>query len=191
MKSLLTIDPGANGGICFQSKSGEVLCFKIPASLSVLSEMLIAFKKYPELPDAIIEDVGFHQEGTRAQSTATLARQVGQIEMGLEMLGIAREYVRPQIWMRAFPDRPKSLNTAEKMELKAQHPGASESQLKDLIKKANAQRKRERKAYIKSEVQRAFPEVKVYADPKKAKFTHKVTDWCGDALGILLWANQK
>lgn len=189
MQPIMTVDPGANGGICVRQPSGRVNCDKIPASLSDKRKLIRGIEDaYPNV-EAIIEDVGFHVAGNRAQGSVKLARHVGQIEGILMALDIPVSYVRPQKWMTVFPDRPKSLNIAEKINLKAKYPSYSASQFQRVVDKANARRKKERKAYIKAKVQAAF-DVKVYARPD-GKPTHTVTDWCADALGILMWAESQ
>lgn len=190
MQPIMTIDLGAKGGVCVKTLT-HVRCYKIPASLTDKVVLLTALKMpFPPKLEAIMEDVGFHREGSHAQGSAKLARNVGQIEGILSALDIPVRYVRPQTWMTIFPDRPKSLTKAEKVDLKAKYPSYSASQFKKVIDKANAQRKKERKAYIKAKVQAAYPGVKVYARPD-GKPSNKVTDWCADALGILMWAESQ
>lgn len=190
MKPILTIDPGANGGICLKMDKA-LRCYKMPASLTGKAVLLTALRlKVQGKLEVVIEDVGFHVEGNRAQGSVKLARHVGQLEGIFAKLNVKVEYVRPVKWMEAFPDRPKSLVKHEKITLKAEHPSYSAKQFQKLVADVNASRKRRRKAYIKDAVMRAFPKVRVFVrmggSPRNA-----VTDYVSDALGILLWAQER
>jgi hypothetical protein len=194
MKPLITIDPGANGGICLQYRDEfqeitDICCYKIPVSLVDLAALLTALRrKVPEELRAILEDVGFHRQGSAAQGSVKLARHVGQLEGILMLLDIPCEYVRPQDWMQAFPDRPKSMTIKR---LKSLHPAFTVAQLKTRLAKVNAQRKKDRKAYIKAKVQEAFPNVELYSNPTKPRRQYRAyPKWAGDVLGILLWARR-
>lgn len=190
MQPIMTIDPGANGGICLATET-DIRCYKIPASLVDKAALLTALRmQFPEKLEAIMEDVGFHREGSHAQGSAKLARHVGQLEMGLMMLDIPVRYIRSQKWMTVFPDRPKNLNKQEKEDLKMKYPSYSAKQFKKVIDKANAERKKARKAYIKVKVQEVFPSVKVYAKPD-GKPKNTITDYVSDALGILVWVRNQ
>ena len=190
MQPILTIDPGANGGICLKT-SIDLRCFKIPASLAEKAALMIDLQLQTSGKlEAIMEDVGFHVEGNRAQGSAKLARHVGQLEGILMALDIPVRYVRPQTWMTAFPDRPKATTKDERAALKRGFPSYSVSQFKQVIDKENAHRKRLRKVFIKAKVQKAYPGAKIYARPN-GKPSNKVTDWAADALGILMWAESQ
>lgn len=188
MQPILTIDPGANGGICLKMKKA-LRCYKMPVSLLDKAMLLTALRmkvQWGERFEVIFEDVGFHVAGNRAQGSVKLARHVGQLEGILAKLHVEVEYVRPVKWMSAFPDRPKSLVQHEKITLKAEHPSYSAKQFQKLVADVNASRKRRRKAYIKDAVMRAFPKVRVFVR-MGGSARNAVTDYVADALGILLW----
>jgi len=143
MQPIMTIDPGANGGICVRISAGRITCNKMPASLSDKDMLIQGIKEAYRDITCIIEDVGFHVAGSHAQGSAKLARNVGQLEGILMALDIPVSYVRPQKWMTIFPDRPKSLTSLEKIQRKALYPSYSAKQLRKVIDDAHTTSKSE------------------------------------------------
>ena len=169
MKTIVAIDPGASGAIVVLTPldttdpSYSLTLHKMPETLQDLEYRLREDCGNARNVAVVMENVGNHVEGDSASRSAGFARHVGQLEGILAGLGVKIAYVHPQIWMRVFPERPRALRKHEKIGLSAKE-----------IKDKNAERKRDRKRYIQSEMQKLFPNV-------------RVTLWNADALGIAYW----
>lgn len=163
---IMTIDPGANGGIAIEANT-LVSVFKIPVTLAGKVDILTRLQReYPGIK-CWMEKGSTHRKGNAATRSATFAEHVGELRGIMATLGIPFTGVTPQTWMRIFPDRPKSPHEDELRGLSAQEQTALQNQ-----------RRRERKNYIKEKVQKEFHVITVHL-------------WNADALGILMWAQER
>lgn len=169
MKTIVAIDPGNSGALVAlvpdppDSDCFKVYVSKMPDTLRGICERFEAAKQNYGDMVAVMEEVGNHIEGDSASRSAGFARHVGRLEGILEALHIPVIPALPQKWMRAFPDRPRSLRKDEK-----------DGKSKKEVKLINAERKRDRKKHILEKMQAVFPDVKVVL-------------WNADALGIAYW----
>lgn len=147
-KVRIAIDPGLSGGIAYRDPGGGYHCDKMPQTIQDL------FNYFHELAseyDAVVtmEKVGKHRLGNSAQSSATFAKHVGHLEMALIACHLPTYEVTATGWMKeVVPGRPKGVEP---------------------------QQVRARKNYIKDQMQRRHPNL-------------KVTLATADALGILEYA---
>lgn len=141
-KSILAIDPGASGGFAWARTNGEVLVANMPEGMTSQGKLLREiFDANPDIV-AVMENVGFHQQGNNASASAKFARHVGNLEALLyafEMPTLAPP--TPQVWQRvlgALPrgSDPKSKQARKKAiqeKMQRRHPG-----LKVTLKVADA-----------------------------------------------------
>lgn len=143
---LMAIDPGKSGGIAYRNHLG-VFAVKMPETIQELFMFLEGFKASHTV--VMMEKVGKHRLGNSAQSSATFAKHVGHLEMALVAAELPTYEVTASSWMKeVVPGRPK---------------GVDPKQVRD------------RKNYIKDQMQRRHPHL-------------KVTLATADALGILEYA---
>jgi hypothetical protein len=146
-KTLLAIDPGRSGGIAWM-KDETVFAVKMPVDAFDILDLFREIQKDSIDMVAALEKVGNHVHGNAASASAKLSRNVGHLEMGLMALAISHRQVMPTKWMsKVVPGRPKGME---------------------------AKQVRDRKNYIKFEMQRRYPHL-------------RVTLCTADALGILTW----
>ena len=149
-KVLIAIDPGKSGGIAWRDEEG-VHSQKMPETIKDLFELLdsFTFDNGASRTVVLMEKVGKHRLGNSAQSSATFAKHVGHLEMALVACELPTYEVTATGWMKeVVPGRPK---------------GVESKQVRD------------RKNYIKDQMQRRHPHL-------------KVTLATADALGILEYA---
>lgn len=147
---LIAIDPGLSGGIAWVTEE-EIGCVKMPGTIKDLYDFLSVFTVKESL--VMMEKVGKHRLGNSAQSSATFAKHVGHLEMALVACELPTHEVTATGWMKEIvPGRPKGVESHQV---------------------------RARKNYIKDQMQRRHPHL-------------KVTLATADALGILgyLMKNQ-
>jgi len=102
MSTLIAIDPGASGGVAVML-DGEVSCLNMPKELSKRRQMFLTLD--PDI--VVIEDVGYHRQGNHAQSSATFARHVGELNGMLAMLDCEVVQATPKEWMKDIPQLPR------------------------------------------------------------------------------------
>ena len=107
MTPILTIDPGASGGIAYMASDGRVHAIPMPATMT---EQIDAIREIvAEVPTitAVIEKTGFHRPGNSAVATAKFARHCGHLEAALYTWGVPYTEVSPAVWMRTLGTLPK------------------------------------------------------------------------------------
>ena len=107
MIPILTIDPGASGGLALLDREGNVEAFPMRDGMT---EQIDAIRHIADTNPgikAVIEKVGFHRPGNSAVSTAKFARHCGHLEAALYSAGVPFEEVAPAVWMRALGTLPK------------------------------------------------------------------------------------
>jgi hypothetical protein len=147
-RALIVVDPGLSGGFAWRNAvSGIVYAEKMPSTIKEMYDFLEDFKPTYNFPIVMLmEKVGKHRLGNSAQSSATFAKHVGHLEMAMIAHGIPTYEVAATKWMNEIvPGRPKGVEGAQV---------------------------RARKNYIKDQMQRHHPHL-------------KVTLATADALGIL------
>jgi len=146
LRTQIAIDPGLSGGIAWRAINGDCGCSKMPDTIVDLHNYLREFALEYDNPIVLMEKVGKHRLGNSAQSSATFAKHVGHLEMALVACELPTHEVTATQWMNeVVPGRPK---------------GIEYTQVKS------------RKNYIKDQMQRRHPSL-------------KVTLMTADALGIL------
>ena len=164
---IITIDPGASGGIAWRDTSGEVHCIDMPETPKDILIELGCIHNVTDSDDVfcLIEQVGSYVSGNSGPSAVKFARHCGHLDMAILSAGIPHETILPAKWEHwfigkpSYPKIPKETKPAER-------------------KRLLAKRKRERKTKIKAKAQSLFPGV-------------KVTLKTSDALGMLAYAIGK
>ena len=113
MKAIITIDPGAGGGIAWREPDGSVEVKPMPDSMTGLIDELRSLRAYFEIGLVIVEKTGTYREGNSGPASVKFARHCGHIEAALYALGIPTEQVAPSVWQKALGTWPK-----DKMERK-------------------------------------------------------------------------
>jgi len=145
-KITMAIDPGLSGGVAWWDGE-EAYCHKMPQTIKDLYDFLSNFTDRDT--SVMMEKVGKHRLGNSAQSSATFAKHVGHLEMALVACRLPTHEVTATGWMKEIvPGRPKGVES---------------------------QQVRARKNYIKDQMQRRYPYL-------------KVTLATADALGIMEYA---
>jgi hypothetical protein len=167
MKPIIAIDPGASGGIAWETTKNAAgsECCSMPEGMTAIVDKLreILFNN-PVQFTAVIEQVGGYMPGNSGPAAATFARHCGQLECALYCLGIETVEVLPRKWQASMPltkfeTLPKTMPDSER-------------------KAELSKRKAIHKNEIKEYVARRFPHC-------------KVTLKTADALGIYLWAKEE
>jgi hypothetical protein len=105
-QAILTIDPGASGGLAIQPPYGMVEAQAMPEGMTAQIDAIRAIAaNFPGLV-AYIENVGFHRPGNSAVATAKFARHVGHLEAALYSACVPTQTVAPATWMKALGKRP-------------------------------------------------------------------------------------
>jgi hypothetical protein len=105
-QAILTIDPGALGGLAVQPPYGMVEAQAMPEGMTAQIDAIRAIAaNFPGLK-AVIENVGFHRPGNSAVVSCKFARHVGHLEAALYACGIPTTTVTPSKWMAALGTMP-------------------------------------------------------------------------------------
>ena len=107
MIPILTIDPGASGGLALLDREGNVEAFPMRDGMTEQIDAIRHIAVTNPGIKAVIEKVGFHRPGNSAVSTAKFARHCGHLEAALYTWGIPYTEVSPAVWMRALGTLPK------------------------------------------------------------------------------------
>lgn len=102
---MIAIDPGASGGIVYDTKDGLTLV-KMPDTMGGIIETLRAAIKAGNYK-CIMEKVGTHVQGNNASASVKFARHNGHLEMALLALGIEQVQVAPKKWQKNYGTLPK------------------------------------------------------------------------------------
>jgi len=100
MKKLMTIDPGANGGIAYHALSGCVKTCKMPDGMTEQANELRSIIIDNKITTCYIEKVGSYMPGNSATAAVKFARHCGHLEAILYMLSVRTMQVTPNVWMR-------------------------------------------------------------------------------------------
>lgn len=163
---LVAIDPGRSGGIAWLDWLGDIHADPLPAAQIPRLDMIRAVIAEQLPPVVIVEDVGYHRHGNSAQSSATLARDVGAIEATVRAMGAEIYWLPPKVWAKAPP-----LNMLPKFQ---RPPAGTEDRLKQ---KAKRDYDRLRKNIIKRMMLELYPAC-------------RMTLATADAVAMLHWAQQ-
>lgn len=148
--NLISIDPGASGGIACLI-NGTVECWKMPETQpDILINLTTARNKANGAPmTCYIEDPPkYIGQDVPSSTIFVMAENYGYTKGVLQALGIRTIQVTPQTWMKA-------LNLGTKGTKKASAGAGIEERA--AIKAHNAQAKRDWKNKLKAEAQRRFP----------------------------------
>jgi hypothetical protein len=105
-QAILTIDPGASGGLAIQPPYGMVEAQAMPEGMTAQIDAIRAIAaNFPGLK-AVIENVGFHRPGNSAVVSCKFARHVGHLEAALYSACVPTQTVAPATWMKALGKRP-------------------------------------------------------------------------------------
>ena len=125
MNRLITIDPGAKGGIAWRDTDGEVYAINMPDGMTAQVDELRNLS-YCAMPVRIVsEKVGYHRPGNNATASCKFARHCGHIEAATYCLGIPTTQVAPNVWMKvlgALPKDKKQRKKAIKEEVQRRFP---------------------------------------------------------------------
>lgn len=161
MKTLISIDPGASGGIAAMTSDGTMLfASKMPETPRDVFDLLqsAVAGTPPALVKCYMEQVsGFAGEGQPGSAMFNFGRGVGQIEGMLIGMKVPHDFVTPQRWQKAL-----ALGTSGRV--KGNYAGMAPDQAKAEKKRIgniNAGIKRDWKNKLKATAQRLYPHVKV------------------------------
>jgi len=107
MKTILTIDPGASGGLAWMDPDGITHCEPMPEGMTVQADRLRALAAELPGPVAVMEKVGGYMPGNSGPAAVTFGRHCGHVEAVLYVLGVPTEQVAPGVWMKALGALPK------------------------------------------------------------------------------------
>ena len=97
---LLSIDPGAGGGIAIDTEDGVCDARNMPESMTELCDVLREYR-IAGYAHAIVERTGTYMPGNSGPGAATFARHCGHIDAALYCAGIAiHANPTPQQWMK-------------------------------------------------------------------------------------------
>lgn len=151
--NLISIDPGASGGIAFQPERGDADTWKMPGSQPDVLNIIRAIKErcLSQSITCYIEDPPkYIGQNVPSSSIFVMAENYGYIKGVLQALGIRTIQVTPQTWMKA-------LNLGKKGIMRA--PLISTLEEKKAVQQHNAQAKRDWKNKLKAEAQRRYPDL--------------------------------
>ena len=105
MKQIVTVDPGASGGIAYADVGGTVNVIKMPKTIT---DLVCMFKETCDANSlVIIEKVGGYMPGNSGPASVKFARHCGHIEAVCAALGLQTDFVSPQKWMKKLAALPK------------------------------------------------------------------------------------
>jgi len=99
---MITIDPGASGGIAFIDKEGIVQALPMPEGMSEQIDSLRHILTLAKSQTCVIENVGGYMPGNSGPAACKFARHVGHLEAACYCLGISVVKVAPATWMKAI-----------------------------------------------------------------------------------------
>ena len=138
---ILAIDPGKSGGVAWLDWTGTTYARPLPRAASPMLDLLRLTVAEAAPRIALLEDVGYHRSGNAASASATLARNVGQIEAALDCCGVSIYWVPPKTWragvpFAGIPRRPRGvahLTGAERRKKVQAHQRLQKRLIKELM----------------------------------------------------------
>lgn len=106
---IITIDPGASGGVAWIETDGYSRAAKMPDGMSTQADFLrkLSMIEGTGNTKAILEKVGTYVPGNSGPAAATFARHCGHLEAILYCLGLPVHQVTPGVWMKSLGVLPK------------------------------------------------------------------------------------
>ena len=103
--NILTIDPGASGGLAlWDSYDKTIALYKMPDGMT---EQVALIEELGKGAKAYIEKVGTYVPGNSATAAVKFARHCGHLEAALYCFGIPSAQVAPGVWMKVLGRLPK------------------------------------------------------------------------------------
>ena len=103
---ILSIDPGASGGLAYIDQDGIVYAEKMPPTMTDIIDRLTELKA-EGVKTAILEKTGTYVPGNSGPAAVTFARHNGHLEAALYALGISATQVSPSVWQKRLGALPK------------------------------------------------------------------------------------
>lgn len=103
---ILTIDPGASGGIAW-TDDGVIRAVPMPEGMSAQADMIRTIRAEHPGIRGVVEKVGTYVPGNSGPAAATFARHCGHLDAILYCYGIPTEQVAPTVWMKSLGVLPK------------------------------------------------------------------------------------
>lgn len=117
-KTIISIDPGASGGIAVQSTEGTTT-YKLTSSMTETCDIIRQIAANNPACAAIVEKVGGYMPGNSGPAAATFARHCGHIEAAIYMAGIPVAWnPTPAMWMKKIGVPPNMEKCARKRWIK-------------------------------------------------------------------------
>lgn len=164
---MIAIDPGAGGGIAWIAADGSVHAAKMPEGMTAICDVLIEFRGqlsyHIGVPAPAVMELVHAMPGDGRASVGSFLRHCGWLDAALYLSGYSVTSVTPAKWQSGI-GVPRGETLPKDMA-----PAVKRAEL--------ARRKAERKAWIKEQMQRRYPHI-------------RVTLHTADALGILTWAQS-
>lgn len=104
-KTIIGIDPGANGGICVLAESGEVV--EVDKMPETPQDLLAYLEEFKDGSRCYLERVG-GMSGQSGSASFNFGKGYGHLEMALLALGIPTMTVTPQKWQKTYQLGTKS-----------------------------------------------------------------------------------
>ncbi len=164
-KPILTVDPGASGGLALMDADGTVQTWPMPDGMTATIDLLRSIAAMHPGVTATVEKVGGYMPGNAGPGAATFARHCGHIEAALYCLGVPTEQVAPQTWQKAG-------GWSVSKHLPAGSKDMPDGKAK---RQAHSAAQRAHKNEVRDAMARRFPAL-------------SVTLKTADALGIMVWA---
>jgi hypothetical protein len=124
-RTLLAIDPGADGGWAWIDQDGIVQSERMPEGMTAQVDRLRELAAGSPGLVCTIEKVGGYMPGNSGPAAATFARHCGHLEAMLYALSVPVFQVAPQKWQKAlgtWPKEKQDRKRAIREEMQRRHP---------------------------------------------------------------------
>jgi hypothetical protein len=96
---IISIDPGASGGIAWRTSEGGILCAKMPETEGDIIIFMRGFN--PDAHTIFMEEVGgYIGKAQPGSAMFTFGRNTGFLIGAIMAMGFRLEMVRPQVWQK-------------------------------------------------------------------------------------------
>lgn len=109
---LIAIDTGANGGVAYMDRDGNIHADHMPEGMTSIIDYLrslaiLAAQDHDHTTTVFIENVGGYMPKNSATAAVKFARHCGHVEAACYCLALPVIKVAPQTWMKATGTLPR------------------------------------------------------------------------------------
>lgn len=122
---MITIDPGANGGLVYCDLEGNIHLCNMPDTPGDLRNLLATAMHGHEHSECVWEKTGTYMPGNSGPASVKFARSCGVVEGLLLGMQISQRQVPPHTWMKklgALPKEKKERKNAIKAIVQQRYP---------------------------------------------------------------------